>query len=256
MQLSLNVSLASHYTSQSQKIRVITESWLAANVFCPCCGATSISRQVNNKPVSDFICKNCGEDFELKSMSGGIPRKVVDGAYKTMMERLNGNNNPSLFILNYDQSNFGVKNLYVVPKHFFIPEIIQERRPLAITARRAGWVGCNILLDQIPNLGKIHLVQNKCQVRSQLVQKIWQETAFLGQQKNLEARRWSLDILSCIDLIKAKEFSLTQLYQFEAVLADRHPKNNFIKDKIRQQLQILRSKGLLHFVRRGFYRLA
>ena len=172
-----------------------------------------------------------------------------------MMERLSGNNNPSLFILNYDRHNVHIKNLYVVPKHFFIPEIIQERRPLAITARRAGWVGCNILLDQIPNLGKIHLVKSQCQIKPQLVQKIWQETAFLGQQKRLETKRWTLDILSCIDLIKAKEFSLAQLYQFEAALAERHPNNRFIKDKIRQQLQILRTKGLLHFVEPGFYRL-
>jgi len=26
-----------------------------------------------------------------------------------------------------------------------VPEIIERRKPLAITARRAGWIGCNIL---------------------------------------------------------------------------------------------------------------
>ncbi|MBL7991777.1 MAG: restriction endonuclease, partial [Candidatus Kapabacteria bacterium] len=29
--------------------------------------------------------------------------------------------------------------------------------------------------------------------------------------------------------------------------------NNFIKDKIRQQLQVLRDKGIIEFVSRGIY---
>ena len=33
-----------------------------------------------------------------------------------------------------------------------------------------------------------------------------------------------------------------------------YPNNNFIKDKIRQQLQILRDKGLIDFVGRGNYK--
>jgi len=61
-------------------------------------------------------------------------------------------------LLNYDLKQLVVTNLFVVPKHFFVREIIQERKPLAPTARRAGWIGCNILLGQIPESGKIFLV--------------------------------------------------------------------------------------------------
>ncbi|SRR6266436_6271728 len=38
-------------------------------------------------------------------------------------------------------SMLAVGNLFIVPKHFFVREIIEERKPLAVTARRAGWVG-------------------------------------------------------------------------------------------------------------------
>jgi len=34
----------------------------------------------------------------------------------------------------------------------------------------------------------------------------------------------------------------------------KYPNNNFIKDKIRQQLQLLRDKGILEFTSRGNYR--
>jgi type II restriction enzyme len=85
---------------------------------------------------------------------------VVDGAFRTLSERVRANNNPNLLLLNYDLKQFGVTNLFVVPKHFFVPEIIEERKPLAPTARRAGWVGCNILLSRIPASGKIFIVRD------------------------------------------------------------------------------------------------
>ena len=51
-----------------------------------------------------------------------------------------------------------------------------------------------------------------------------------------------------------KEFTLDQMYEFEKVLANRHPENHHIKDKIRQQLQVLRYKGIVEFKGRGHYR--
>ena len=77
-----------------------------------------------------------------------------------MCERLAAKNNPDLMLLNYDLKQFGVTNLFVVPKHFFVRDIIERRKTLAATARRAGWTGCNILLDQVPDAGKIFFVQN------------------------------------------------------------------------------------------------
>lgn len=40
-------------------------------------------------------------------------------------------------------------------KHFFVSEIIEERKQLAPTARRARRIGSNILLGKIPESGKI-----------------------------------------------------------------------------------------------------
>jgi len=50
---------------------------------------------------------------------------------------LAANNNPNLFLLNYDFKLLSVTNLLVVPKHFFVREIIEKRKPLA-AERSAG----------------------------------------------------------------------------------------------------------------------
>ena len=73
---------------------------------------------------------------------------MADGAYATMIERLGSQDNPNLMLLHYDARQWSVVDLAVVPKQFFIPEIIEARTPLTAKARRAGWTGCNILLDQ------------------------------------------------------------------------------------------------------------
>ena len=44
------------------------------------------------------------------------------------------------------------------------------------------------------------------------------------------------------------------MYAFENELKLKHPENNFIKDKIRQQLQYLRDKGFVKFLERGKYK--
>ena len=45
------------------------------------------------------------------------------------------------------------------------------------------------------------------------------------------------------------------LYKFETELSQKHPLNRFVKDKIRQQLQVLRDKGYLEFKARGVYKI-
>jgi type II restriction enzyme len=255
MKLSFEAKLADDYKSPSQKVRVLTEHWFENQVYCPNCGQTNIDKYANNKPVADFFCSNCKEDYELKSKKHSVGNIIVDGAYRTMIERLRDSNNPSLFLLSYDLHNYEVLNLLVIPKHFFIPEIIEERKPLSSNARRAGWVGCNILLQGIPQTGKIFFVRNHQAEPKVKVLTEWKRTLFLREEKELSAKGWLLDVMNCVDKIGHKEFLLDEVYAFSDVLSEKHPENKHIKDKIRQQLQILRDKGYLEFIERGKYRL-
>ena len=58
-----------------------------------------------------------------------------------------------------------------------------------------------------------------------------------------------------IDKLGRQGFTLDDVYTFENELSKLHPENKHIKDKIRQQLQILRDKNYLDFVDRGKYQL-
>ena len=71
-----------------------------------------------------------------------------------MIERITSDSNPDLFLLQYSEQ-YDVTALMLIPRFFFVPEIIKKRKPLAPTARRHDWVGCNILYHQIPDQGRI-----------------------------------------------------------------------------------------------------
>lgn len=249
----MDISVGAGYKSASQISRVLTENWMLSNGYCPSCQTNLIQSKSNSK-VLDFICTICTNGFELKSKKGNFAKKVTDGAYSSMVSRIAEDNSPHFYFLGYDKT-YKVKNLIAVPNYFLQNKVIEKRKALPITAKRAGWVGCNILLDQIPNVGKIKLIDNSQPVNRDDVHKIWQKTTFLGNQKLTENRGWLLDVMKCIDMLGMKAFSLQQLYIYETYLSQRHPENHYIKDKIRQQLQFLRDKGFLEFEKRGFYKL-
>jgi len=254
MRLILPVEIAKDYSSPAQRIRVITEHWVNRSAFCPNCGK-ALNQFENNKPVADFYCGNCSEEYELKSKNGNVGKKIVDGAYATMIERLESDNNPNFFFLTYDKSTLGVRNFLTIPKYFFVPSIIEKRKALASTARRAGWVGCNIDVGNVPDLGKIFFVQNGVAKSKDEVLERWSKTEFVRSTGDVEAKGWLLDVLLCVERIKKQEFTLDDVYAFEDVLKTKHPSNNRVKEKIRQQLQFLRDKGVIEFLGRGQYRM-
>jgi type II restriction enzyme len=135
-----------------------------------------------------------------------------------------------------------------------VREIIEERKPLAPTARRAGWVGCNILLKEVPEAGKIFFVKDSMLQTKASVLDQWKRTLFL-RDKNIEARGWLIEVMKCVEAVGKREFEIDDIYAFENKLSGLYPGNNNVRPKIRQQLQMLRDQGYLDFVSRGFYRI-
>jgi type-2 restriction enzyme dpnI len=252
MNFYFDTTLAENYKSNSQKIRVMSESWVGKNIFCPICGNQHISNLDNNMPVADLQCDNCGEIYELKSKQGKIGNKINDGAYATMLERINSSSNPDLFIMSYS-ADYQVTDLILIPKFFFVESIIEKRKPLAPTARRAGWVGCNIIFGNVPTQGRIKIIENQKIYGTKEIVESYAQIKKL-QTNNLESRGWLIDVLNCINEINAVDFSLGDIYSFVERLQEKHINNRNIEAKIRQQLQILRDKGFIEFTTRGYYR--
>jgi len=84
---------------------------------------------------------------------------------------------------------------------FFVPKLIEMRKPLAANARRAGWVGCNILLNSIPESGKVYFVKDGVSRPQKLVLNKWKEMLFLRQEHQLLSKSWMKDILLVIEKI-------------------------------------------------------
>lgn len=253
MNLNFDIIDTAKYHSASQIARVKTESWVTKNMYCPRCGNLHINHFENNRPVADFYCPKCKNEFELKSKTGPLDKKINDGAYSTMIERITCNANPDFFFMNYSKESQCVRDFILIPKHFFVPDIIEKRKPLAETARRAGWIGCNILIEKIPLQGRVEIIKNgKVNDINAVLNKV--NKGKLLETGDLKARGWIMDILNCVNNIPSSTFSLSMVYAFTEYLSTKHPQNNNVQAKIRQQLQVLRDLGFIEFFGNGQYR--
>ena len=251
--LELDLHLADGYKSPSQRARRITEGWYAEHMYCVACPSPHLDRTRENTRVVDFICGACGAEYQVKAKAGSLAARLRDAAYAPMMERARANRSPHFAFLGYDNAAWCVQNLLLVPGHFITTNVIERCRPLAPTARRAGWVGCNIRTDRIPSDGRLTAVENGRVVPPAKVRADFQQFADLAQARP-EARGWTVDVLRCVRALGRGEFSLKIFYErFEKELAALHPENHSVQPKIRQQLQFLRDRGVLRFLARGRY---
>jgi type II restriction enzyme len=212
-----------------------------------------LDQMPNNSPVADLRCPRCSDEYELKSTKGRFGTRITDGAYATMRERLLARNNPHLMLLAYDAARHEATDIFVVPRHFFVLDLIEERKPLAPTARRAGWIGCNINIGRIPQSGRIALLKDRAWVPRETVREQWASTLFLSSA-SLDARGWLLEVMKSVEAIGRAEFTLDEVYASEERLQAMYPGNHNVRPKIRQQLQVLRDHGYLDFTGRGTYR--
>ncbi len=249
-----NQALFEKYKSNSQRARVLTENWFNHQMYCPCCLNNNVTSYPNNKKVYDFLCEKCSTDYQLKASNKKFTTRVLDGEFKTMTNAVNRNNAPNFFLLHYSNDDWYVKNLLVIPKFFITPSVIEQRKPLTINARRAGWTGCNILLKRIPKEGNIFAVKNEKVIEKEKVTETWRKMSFLNLNKP-KARGWTADVLRCIEDLKKEEFTLQDIYKSKDYLNELYPNNKHVTDKIRQQLQILRDNKVIEFTTRGNYHL-
>lgn len=243
--------LSVNYRSASQRIRVLSETWFNNEVYCPACGNDNLLKFPNNFRLADFYCERCGEVFELKSKGSSIGKSILDGAYYSALERINSRTNPNLFVLHYSHNL--IEDLTLVPKHFFTPDTLIMRRALSSSARRAGYIGSIINYGSIPSAGKIALIEECREIPKASVMKNYAQAVRL-KVGNMDLRGWIMDIMKCIESISQDVFSINDMYRFEDELKAKHPKNNNVEAKIRQQLQFLRNKGFIKFLGRGMYK--
>jgi len=171
-----------------------------------------------------------------------------------MSDAITNDKTPSLFLLHYQLPRLTVEDLLLIPHFAFSLSLLEKRKPLSPTARRAGWVGCNFLLDRIPADAKISVVDSGKAISPDSVRKAYKKVRPL-EKLNIKERGWTLDVLNVVRSLGKKEFLLQDVYAHTSALAALHPDNHNVQPKIRQQLQELRDLGFLTFDGPGRYTL-
>jgi type II restriction enzyme len=254
LNIRMDPKYAEGFKSRCQIARKVTERWAEDNLYCMACSSNRIAGLAANSETADFTCKNCSAKYELKSMKKWNERCIVDSGYDAMIRSLKSDTVPNLLVMQYNDS-WLVQNLMLVPSFFFSPAAVQKRNPLAATARRAGWVGCNILLSEIAAEGKIRIISNGSPSPPSVVRERYEAVRPLASIR-AQARGWTLDVLRMVRRLGQKHFTLQDIYAFEDDLSAIHPGNQNVRPKIRQQLQVLRDLGFIRFMGRGKYEMA
>jgi type II restriction enzyme len=254
MNLSLPTAGLDRYRSFSQRARVSSESWASRELYCPRCTCDSLETLPGNTPVLDFRCPDCSSGFQLKSSASAFRQKLVDGAHAKMHAAILEGRTPNLFLLHYELRTLMVASVTFIPDFAFTLSALERRKPLGPHARRAHWVGCNILLNLIPPDARISLALDGRSVPRAEARRAFRKLKPIASLKP-ETRGWTLDVLNAVRSLGKSEFTLPDVYAMDGSLAKLHPKNAHIRPKIRQQLQVLRDAGLLTFLGDGSYRL-
>ena len=259
MDLSLNLAVADGLKSQSQIARRITEDWAERNLFCLACSSEELIADRPGTPVRDFACPLCGTSYQLKSKNGRHGKVIANSAYCPKITAIRQGIAPNYAFLDYSRYNLLVTNLFVVPGHFLTESVIQRRPPLPPSARRAGWVGSNILLSELPLDARISIVENSLPVDPDLARTYWSKFQYLKDDPRA-SDGWGPQMLSAVRLMQAETgkdyFTLQDFYRrFRDMLSELHPANNNVEARIRRQLQLLRDNDILRFLGRGRYRI-
>ena len=251
--LTCEMGLAAGYHSPSQQARVLSEGWFARNAYCLACDADEVKATRANTAATDFICPKCQHRYELKTFLRRPRKSLVDGAYETMMRRMRSGTAPTLCLLERSE-DWAIRSLTAIHASFLVPEVVERREPLGPTARRAGWIGCNIRLDRIASDGEVPVVEESRELPVRDVRRRFQRFLPLLKRR-VDGRGWTTLTLAMVRRLKKPSFKLAEMYAMEGEFAMVYPENRHVRDKIRQQLQVLRDLELVEFLGGGEYRV-
>lgn len=255
MRLSLQAVHGANYASASQWARRVTEAWATDNLYCLACPSNRLDPHKPNMKVEDYHCPACTRRLQVKAKQGRIGNVVANSAYEVKIAAIQANRAPDYCFLGYDREALTVHDVLWVPGHFMTLSVISRRKPLAPTARRAGWVGSNIHLDRIPDAGKIPVVTEGVMHPIKGVRAQFARTLFVSTLP-VEKRGWLADVMNGLDELKLRngsQFDLADIYSLAPRLQELHPNNHNIEPKIRQQLQVLERNGFVRRIRPGRY---
>jgi type II restriction enzyme len=255
MQLQCNPALAAGRTSPSQQVKLISEGWFTAEAYCLNCTSPHVTATTAGTAFRDHFCTVCGQGYELKSGKRAHTRTVQDGGYDSMMREIRAENPPALMLLQYDPA-WRVQRLVAVHPVFLTPAVVRKRpKPHIRPVSGDEYWMCDLDLTVIPSDGKIFVVQSGGVRPEAVVRQEFRRSKRFADIP-LKLRGWTSLVLSVVRRLGKKEFTLAEIYAHEGMMHAVYPENSHVRDKIRQQMQVLRDLGYVEFLsKRGEYRM-
>lgn len=109
-------------------------------------------------------------------------------------------------------------------------------------------------MSRVPTDGRIAIIAAGTCVPKRLVREQFSRVRRLADLPP-SLRGWTVEVLNVVRRIGKERFTLGDVYEYESELKAAHPRNQNVRAKIRQQLQMLRDVALIEFVRPGEYAL-
>jgi type II restriction enzyme len=230
----------------SQPGRVVPEFWGEQNLYCPNCSSPKLERLTPLAEASDLGCPKCKFRFHIRGQKARFGHTLVDGAYDVAMRSIRSEDGVSYFFVHYDLATWAVRDVLLVP-HFAIS-------PSAIVKRARG-KDCSFALDRIPPDARITIVttispsgagDTECIMISR-VEEVREKFRRLKPLADIPASRrgWALDVLNVVRRLRKDEFTSADVYAHARELKQLRPGKGDVRNKIRQQLHVLRDAGLL-----------
>jgi type II restriction enzyme len=166
-------------------------------------------------------------------INGPEGKRVVDGAYLTMIRKIRDGSAPSLILLQYDYeplkgaTHWTIRRLVAIHPVFFTESLIEARKVLSPNARRAGWQGCNIRLDRVPDDGRIEIIRNAEPIDTELVRQKYASAQRLAVL-DTALRGWTALTLGIVRRLDSP-FSLDQVCAKRAFVETAFPGNRHVE---------------------------
>lgn len=152
----IDMSLTERFVSAAQAARVALETWASFNLYCLNCERDELEQLPDNTPVADFECVACETRYQLKGKNGRLGRKIPGAAFGPTIAAIRAGTMPEYVLVEFDTRFATVVFVDAFPGRLITEGHIEPRKPLAPTARRAGWQGCNILIE---GLQRVRIVE-------------------------------------------------------------------------------------------------
>jgi type II restriction enzyme len=240
------------FSSGSQWARDFSEEWWAQYGYCLSCASNRILPTPKGTPSVDFLCPRCDHPYQLKANLSGRFQCVPDGAYSKMIECILASKTPTFLLMRYTRLR-NVLDVTAVHRTLVTSDAVRRRNPTLPKGRSKEWIGCDIILREVPPEARIGVIRDEQFLSKSGVRARFAAIASLDQAK-AEDRSWTVAVLNELHRMKRTEFTTEDAYQLIEPLAAKFPDNHHVAEKIRQQLQILVKRRLLVRVRRGLYR--